>query len=237
MDKRFSCVSKKNVNMLGRQKPWHAVLILGLCSGLVTGCVSTGKYEAEKARALNFQRLLAQEEKRTGELNLQVQETQQKVASLESQNQDLTNEVQSLQDQLSRAQEERLTVSERKVSSTTGEPEDLTLSDPSFEEFGLSDMGFGSTDQEPELSLSDEPESTLSDESDFTLSDESVFTLSAKPEPTFSSGDPIYYTVVKGDTLFRISREYGVSVSDLKLWNNLDSNLISVGQRLIVSNP
>ncbi len=232
MDKRFPCVSE-NVNVLGRPKPWHAVLIIGLCSGLMTGCVSTGKYEAEKARALNFQRLLAQEEKRTGELNLQVQETQQKVASLESQNQDLTNNIQSLQDQISRAQEERLTVSERKVSSTAGEPEDLTLSDPSFEEFGLSDMGFGSTDQEPELSLSDEPESTLSDESDFT----SVFTRSTKPEPTFSSGYPIYYTVVKGDTLFRISREYGVSVSNLKLWNNLDSNLISVDQRLIVSNP
>ena len=237
MDKRIPDVPEKSVKMLGRPKPWHGVLILGLCSGLVTGCVSTGKYEAEKARALNFQRLLAQEEKRTGELNLQVQEAQQKVASLESQNQELTNEVQSLQDQLAQAQEERLAVTEDRGSSTVGEPEDLTLSDPSFSEFGLSDMGFGGTEEEPELSLSDESDLTLPDESDFSIPDESDFTLSAEPEPTFSSSDPIYYTVVRGDTLYRISREYGVSVSDLKRWNNLDGNLISVGQRLIVSNP
>ena len=34
------------------------------------------KYDAEKARSLNFQRLLAQEEKRTGELDSEVKRTQ-----------------------------------------------------------------------------------------------------------------------------------------------------------------
>ena len=50
-------------------------IICILSSGLLVGCVSSGKYESEKARALNFQRLLAQEEKRTGELNSEVQST------------------------------------------------------------------------------------------------------------------------------------------------------------------
>ena len=44
-----------------------STVILG--TFLLMGCVMTEKYEAEKARGLNFQRLLAQEEKRTGELD------------------------------------------------------------------------------------------------------------------------------------------------------------------------
>ena len=47
----------------------------------------------------------------------------------------------------------------------------------------------------------------------------------------------VYYTVVRGDTLYQISREYGVTVNDLLSWNILDGDLISVGQRLVVSSP
>lgn len=43
-----------------------------------------------------------------------------------------------------------------------------------------------------------------------------------------------YYTVVSGDTLNKISSKFGVSVSTLKSWNNLNSDLILVGQKLIV---
>ena len=45
------------------------------------------------------------------------------------------------------------------------------------------------------------------------------------------------HTVSKGETLYRISKQYGVSVQDLKDWNNLSGNIISIGQKLIVSNP
>lgn len=45
-----------------------------------------------------------------------------------------------------------------------------------------------------------------------------------------------YHTVVKGDTLYSISRKYNVSVSNLQSWNNLGkSTSISVGKKLIVS--
>ena len=50
-------------------------------------------------------------------------------------------------------------------------------------------------------------------------------------------GDPTYYTVIQGDTLYRISRTYGVTVDQLKQWNQLTDNIISIGQRLIVSQP
>ena len=42
----------------------------------------------------------------------------------------------------------------------------------------------------------------------------------------------VMYTVQKGDTLFAISRLFGTSVEAIKSLNNLDSNIISPGQRL-----
>ncbi|WP_162143714.1 lytic transglycosylase [Hellea balneolensis] len=42
------------------------------------------------------------------------------------------------------------------------------------------------------------------------------------------------HTVVKGDTLYNISRRYAVSVSDLKSVNGLSDNIISLGQLLTV---
>jgi LysM repeat protein len=42
--------------------------------------------------------------------------------------------------------------------------------------------------------------------------------------------------VAKGDTLYRLSKQYGVTVDDLKAWNNLVDNTIHVGQEIIVSN-
>jgi LysM repeat protein len=47
------------------------------------------------------------------------------------------------------------------------------------------------------------------------------------------SGDS--YTVAKGDTLYRLSKQYGVTVDDLKAWNNLTDNTIHVGQQIVVS--
>lgn len=43
------------------------------------------------------------------------------------------------------------------------------------------------------------------------------------------------YKVQKGDTLYSISRNFGVSVSELKRLNNLKDNIISVGQILKVN--
>lgn len=42
------------------------------------------------------------------------------------------------------------------------------------------------------------------------------------------------YTVRSGDFLGRIAQRYGVSVATVKEWNNLSSNTIRVGQRLVV---
>lgn len=44
--------------------------------------------------------------------------------------------------------------------------------------------------------------------------------------------DRIVYKVKSGDVLGKIALRYGVKVTDLKKWNNLNSNIIRVGQRL-----
>ena len=43
-----------------------------------------------------------------------------------------------------------------------------------------------------------------------------------------------YYTVKSGDTLWGISKKFGVSVNDLKTANNLKNNTLSIGQLLFI---
>ena len=43
-----------------------------------------------------------------------------------------------------------------------------------------------------------------------------------------------YYTVKSGDSLWSISRKFGITVDELKNANNLSSNLLSIGQNLII---
>jgi len=52
---------------------------------------------------------------------------------------------------------------------------------------------------------------------------------------SYNSG--VYHTVVAGDTLFNISQRYKCTVSDLKAWNGLSSDSLSLGQQLRVSSP
>ena len=51
--------------------------------------------------------------------------------------------------------------------------------------------------------------------------------------PNLNSSDVIY-TVKSGDTLYKISSDYGVTVDSIKQLNNLNSNLLSVGQQLYI---
>ncbi|MBS4761468.1 LysM peptidoglycan-binding domain-containing protein [Carnobacteriaceae bacterium zg-ZUI252] len=44
------------------------------------------------------------------------------------------------------------------------------------------------------------------------------------------------YTVQSGDSVWGISMEYGISMDDLRVWNNIKNNLIHPGQVLKVSN-
>ncbi|WP_338406994.1 LysM peptidoglycan-binding domain-containing protein [uncultured Flavobacterium sp.] len=55
-----------------------------------------------------------------------------------------------------------------------------------------------------------------------------------KEELTTTITENVEYVVKKGDDLGNISKKFGVSMDDLKLWNTLHDNNISIGNSLIV---
>lgn len=44
----------------------------------------------------------------------------------------------------------------------------------------------------------------------------------------------IVYNIKKGDSLYKIAQSFGISVNDIKAWNNLRSNRIRAGEQLII---
>ena len=44
----------------------------------------------------------------------------------------------------------------------------------------------------------------------------------------------VIYTVKAGDNLYAIARDYNTTVDAIKKRNNLTSNLLSIGQKLII---
>ena len=61
---------------------------------------------------------------------------------------------------------------------------------------------------------------------------------SKPPQPFEDESDQAaprgYHRVVKGDTLYRLSKEYGLTVDRLKQLNNLQNSDIKIGQLLKV---
>lgn len=52
-----------------------------------------------------------------------------------------------------------------------------------------------------------------------------------------TSPDDGIHTVAAKETMFSISQAYNVSVDDIKKWNNLTSNSLSIGQQIVVRKP
>ncbi len=55
-----------------------------------------------------------------------------------------------------------------------------------------------------------------------------------KPAATAKNNAPVYHTVEKKQTLYAISKLYGVTVADIKQWNNLTADGVSEGAKIIV---
>ena len=66
---------------------------------------------------------------------------------------------------------------------------------------------------------------------------ESTATTEKTTEKTTQTSEPSQetYTVKAGDYLHKIATKFGITVSQLKEWNNLSSNYIYVGDKLVVS--
>ena len=154
------CPHRQGLSSTGWTFQWGMLCLL--CATLLAGCISTEQYEAEKARGLNFQRLLAQEERRVNALNTQLaqkerqikelqaqlEETKRQIASGESQNRelalqnrDLTVEIDTLREQDRRQQEQEAAVSSPAQSENLGTKDmplsEISLSDPFITEEDL----------------------------------------------------------------------------------------------------
>jgi len=205
------------VNTLMPRSSYRIVAVI--CGGLLLGgCVMAEKYDAEKARSLNFQRLLAQEEKRTGELDSEVKRSRSELMEYEARNRELTAQVQSVREQMARAQEEAEAMKESAL----------------LERKAKADMKRGSTHMKKTLPL--EPKS---DTVDLSASSPAINPeVAAGPGSTGSSQggmrSPSAHVVKPGETLYRISRRYGVTLDKIRKWNKLPDDIIEVGQRLIV---
>jgi LysM repeat protein len=200
-------------------------MVLGLlvfCGApLMAGCVVLEeKYNAEKARSLNFQRLLAQEEKRTAELDSEAKRTKKELMEFEARNRELSAQVQSAREQMARLQEETEAIKESAM----------------LERKAMEDMrkgGSASAKKKPALPA--EPLSDLSSVQADLPKDLSAKDGAAMPESASITKTSATIHIVKpGETLFRISRRYGVDIEKLKKMNKLPDDIIEVGQKLIV---
>ena len=205
---------KEGVGMKTALSPAGGVIMLISGTLMLSGCVLSEKYEAEKARSLNFQRLLAQEEKRTGELDNEVKRTKRELAEFETRNRELTAQVQAVREQLARTQEENeaikeASVLERKAKSDMKRSAPAAKAAPAESSPSISELLGTSGGSQPESS----PPSEMQ--------------MDAK------TGSNIH-VVKPGETLYRISRRYGVKVDTLRKWNKLPDDIIEVGQKLIV---
>jgi len=195
-----------------------------ICGGFIlSGCVLSEKYEAEKARSLNFQRLLSQEEKRTAELDNEVKRSKKELAEYEARNRELTAQVQAAREQMSRVQEEADAIKEAAL----------------LERKARADMK--RTPPAPKVHAAPPAEPTpgmegLTASSMTGLSEETAAAF-AQPETAVAAaghGSPTIHVVKPGETLYRISRRYGVKLETLRKWNKLPDDIIEVGQKLIV---
>jgi cell division protein FtsB len=189
--------------------------LLMCCGGsLLSGCVVLEeKYNAEKARSLNFQRLLAQEEKRTAELDSEVKRTKKELTEFEARNRELSAQVQSAREQMARLQDEAEAIKESALLERKA-MEDMRRSGPQ----SAKKKPAPAPDMIGDLSSvqADLPKDLL-------------------PEgaPAARTG-PTIHIVKPGETLFRIGRRYGLDIEKLKKMNKLPDDLIEVGQKLIV---
>ncbi|HZH49521.1 MAG TPA: LysM peptidoglycan-binding domain-containing protein [Nitrospira sp.] len=202
---------------------WPAAQIVALiCGGMLfSGCVLTEKYEAEKARSLNFQRLLAQEEKRTGELDNEVKRTKRELTEYETRNRELTAQVQAVREQMARVQEESEAIKEAALLERKAKADMRRKAPPA-----------------PPVVNAPAPEATPSISEllgTASTSQTDAPTGSASGDLQMDTkGSPNIHVVKPGETLYRISRRYGVKVDILRKWNKLPDDIIEVGQKLIV---
>ncbi len=185
------------------------LVAIGFSGVLLTGCVMSEKYETEKNKSLNFQRLLAQEEKRTGDLDAELKRTKTLASELEGRNREMTAQIQAVREQLASIQEE---------ASAARETE------------GMRAQIKGASKSK---------KAKKKDKADAVAAVPAPVSAEPAPAPVPApaGGSPAVHVVQAGETIFRIARQNGVSVAQIRQWNNLKNDVIEVGQQLVIAPP
>ncbi len=205
----------------------------------MSGCVMSEKYEAEKARSLNFQRLLAQEEKRSAELDSEVKRSKRELSEYEARNRELGAQVEAVRQQAAQIQEEAQAMKEASLLEKRAH-EDMkrltTIPSKAKKAMPAPKKDFPTTvdealkaDMPSDLGLESAKEAAKD-----TLDQEQA---AADALGAAASATGTTHTVRSGETLYRIGQKYHVAVDQLRKWNNLENNTVVVGQKLIVSRP
>lgn len=71
---------------------------------------------------------------------------------------------------------------------------------------------------------------------DFKTSNEIEYIKQEEKPETSTHSEPVYHRIKRGETLYRVSVNYNVSVDELKKINNLTSNIVKIDQKLIIPN-
>ncbi len=205
------------VNKLMPRSCYRIVTII--CGGLLlSGCVMAEKYDAEKARSLNFQRLLAQEERRTGELDSEAKRSKNELMEYEARNRELTAQVQAAREQMVRVQEEAEAMKESAL----------------LERKAKADMKRALKPMRKALPVEPASDTVDLSASPLDIAPEVPAVPGATDSLLGSMRSSGVHVVKPGETLYRISRRYAVTVDKVRKWNKLPDDIIEVGQRLIV---
>ncbi|MCP9439126.1 MAG: LysM peptidoglycan-binding domain-containing protein [Nitrospira sp.] len=224
MEKAVATVNRKagKAQKAGKALRHSLTGLLAVCGLLLGGCVVLEeKYEAEKARSLNFQRLLAQEERRASELESEVKRTKRELMEFEARNRELLAQIQAIREQMTRLQEEAESVKEAAL-----------LERKAMEE--MRKLGGQAATKAKKV----EPQADMPRAEDRAQKNPPKATKSVEvsPHPPVAAKPGTIIHIVKpGETLFRISRRYGVEAEKLKELNKLTDDIIEVGQQLVIA--
>lgn len=204
------------VNKLMSRSSYRFAMII--CGGLLlSGCVMAEKYDAEKARSLNFQRLLAQEEKRTGELDSEVRRAKNELMEYEARNRELMAQMQATRDQMARAQEEAEAMKESALLERKAKADMKRALKPTRKASAGESMA-------DTVDLSAAGSRTATE----------VAAAPVAAEGSLGGARSMVHVVKPGETLYRIGRRYGVALDKVRKWNKLPDDIIEVGQKLVV---
>ncbi len=215
------------------------LLVLGSLG--LSGCVMSEKYEAEKARSLNFQRLLAQEEKRSAELDSEVKRSKRELSEYEARNRELGAQVEAVRQQAAQIQEEAQTMKEAShlekqahedMKRLTTIPSKAKKAIPTPPPAAKKERSFAVDE-----ALKTEMPSDLGLESGKDALGQGEAALESFGDEAASSMIGNTHRVRPGDTLYRIGQKYHVTPDQLRKWNSLSNNTVVVGQKLVVRQP